>query len=81
MDDYFKGGTKQEQVEAAYGPIEEWDVGAIEDFYALFAETRNSEAEFFNADLSKWDVSKVGLGERVLLSRLRKPLTLCFLVI
>lgn len=46
------------QVEATYGPIEEWDVSQVTIFADLFsATTRNPLAAAANFDLSQWDVS------------------------
>lgn len=45
------------QVEATYGPIEDWDVSRITDFSNLFsARTRNPLAATVDVDLSRWDV-------------------------
>ena len=43
-----------------YGPIEAWDVSAVEDFSWLFVDSSNSAlpgAHSFNEDVSDWDVS------------------------
>jgi hypothetical protein len=46
------------RVEAAYGPIEDWDVSRINDFSELFsARTRNPLAADVDVDLSRWNVS------------------------
>jgi surface protein len=39
---------------AAYGPIAEWDVSAINDMSELFKDLNS-----FNADISSWDTSSV----------------------
>ncbi|EJK69187.1 hypothetical protein THAOC_09586, partial [Thalassiosira oceanica] len=44
-----------------YGPIEAWDVSAVELFNRLFVDDNNSAlpgADTFNADISEWDVSR-----------------------
>ncbi|EJK61570.1 hypothetical protein THAOC_17919, partial [Thalassiosira oceanica] len=46
---------------STYGPIETWDVSFVQDFLRLFVDDNNSAlpgADTFNADISKWDVSR-----------------------
>jgi hypothetical protein len=52
-----QNSTNVAQVEATYGPIEDWDVSRITDFSELFsARTRNPLAFDIDFDLSRWDV-------------------------
>ena len=40
-----------------YGPIENWCVGALNDFYRVFSGTRNPALRDFNEDINGWDLS------------------------
>jgi surface protein len=47
-----------DEVLAKYGPINEWDVSAINDMSNLFYDTSGTYSSF-NEDISNWDVSEV----------------------
>ena len=47
-----------DEVLAKYGPINEWDVSAINDISNLFYDTSGTYSSF-NEDISNWDVSNV----------------------
>lgn len=49
-------GAGVQHVLDTYGPIEEWDVSYIRNFGNLFNKERNPLAEFFQADLSMWQL-------------------------
>ena len=54
VDDWIAGGTKRATVETTYGLIQDWDTSRVTSMYYLFAHK-----QFFNADLSKWNVAEV----------------------
>ena len=48
----YVAGNNVAAIEAEYGPIEGWCVGAVTDFSDVF-----NGADSFNQDISAWDVS------------------------
>jgi hypothetical protein len=54
VDEWIKGGTARAAVVAKYGEIEIWDTSDVLSLkYVFYAKN------FFNEDISKWDVSSV----------------------
>lgn len=51
VDDWIDT-DKRPGIELIYGPIEDWDVSAVQNFKYLFRASR-----LFNADISKWNVA------------------------
>jgi len=52
---------REDYYDSYYGPIEEWCVSSLTDFTSVFSARRNHAMKFFNADLSRWDVSRATL--------------------
>lgn len=57
VDIFMENDERMGELIGSYGMIEDWDVSSIKNFGAVFSKLRNPKAEFFTADLSKWDVS------------------------
>jgi surface protein len=55
------GGAPSSTVYTTYGPIEEWDVSDVTNMEYIFRGATPQQNTFgsFNADLSKWDTSRV----------------------
>jgi surface protein len=58
QNDYGSAPTRL-YIENIYGPIAEWDVSFVTNFYCLFngVEDENVLKRTFNADISKWNVA------------------------
>ena len=54
VSQWVAGASDRQKVKHTYGPIEDWDTSDITDMEHVF-----SDFESFNADISKWNVSKV----------------------
>jgi hypothetical protein len=63
VDDWIDS-TKRSGIESTYGPIAEWDTSGVTSIVMLFCASSqgngcNEAMKFFNADISKWNVSQV----------------------
>ena len=58
VDDWFVGGTTRDNVESMYGLIQDWDTSEVTNMQRLFF-VYGGKFKTFDADLSKWNVTKV----------------------
>ena len=59
IDDWIAGGQRKKDVVAKYGNIEDWNTKLVTNLKGAFFGTMFNGMYFFNADISKWDVSSV----------------------